>query len=121
MEDPQERRPNEGPEGSTAARVEDWLRNLRAQRASGAETAGRAGRGGGSGEDPAEAFLRAARRLASSPRAQEARARQRPGGAGSRDRRLAEPDGRGWRRVGGDPGPAGRLGGAAPLRRRGGW
>src|SRR5947209_7277424 len=77
MEDPQEGRPNEAAESSTAARVEDWLRNLRAQRAAGAETSSsRAGRSGTAADDPAEAFLRAARRLASSPKAQEALARR---------------------------------------------
>ena len=64
-------------EASTAARVEDWLRGLRAQRAVGNESGVRGARPqGGGGDDPADAFLRAARRLASSPRAQEALARR---------------------------------------------
>lgn len=67
-------------ESSTAARVEEWLRNLRAQRASGGgETGGaRPSRAGQSSpaDDPADAFLKAARRLAGSPRAQQALARR---------------------------------------------
>ena len=78
MQDPPGPSPN--PEdSSTAERVEDWLRNLRAQRASGGDAAGtRQPRSGQSSpaEDPADSFLRAARRLAASPRAQQALARR---------------------------------------------
>ncbi|HEU5315255.1 MAG TPA: hypothetical protein VFX49_04055 [Chloroflexota bacterium] len=66
-------------ESSTAARVEEWLRNLRAQRAAAGESQGaRPARAGQSSpaDDPADAFLRAARRLAGSPRAQQALARR---------------------------------------------
>ena len=84
MKDPKDRRDDEPAEGSTAARIEEWLRNLRGQRAAGADTSGRSGRGGGATDDPAEGFLRAARRLASSPKAQEALAR-RLADAGSTD------------------------------------
>jgi hypothetical protein len=72
------RDPHDGAESdSTASRVEDWLRGLRAQRAAGGET-GRPGHGPGTGgpDDPAEAFLKAAKRLAASPRAQAALARR---------------------------------------------
>jgi hypothetical protein len=78
-----EDRPGAGPnpeDSSTAERIEEWLRNLRAQRASGSETpsGGRQPRSGQSSpaEDPADSFLRAARRLAASPRAQQALARR---------------------------------------------
>ena len=84
MKDPKDRHDEEPAEGSTAARIEEWLRNLRGQRAAAAESSSRSGRGAGTAEDPADAFLRAARRLASSPKAQEALAR-RLAGAGSTD------------------------------------
>src|SRR5688500_10101723 len=77
-----EDRPGAAPnpeDSSTAERVEEWLRNLRAQRASGSESSGsRQARSGQSSpaEDPADVFLRAARRLAASPRAQQALARR---------------------------------------------
>ena len=79
MEDRSGAAPN--PEdSSTAERVEEWLRNLRAQRASGGEASSgaRQSRSGQSSpaEDPADSFLRAARRLAASPRAQQALARR---------------------------------------------
>ena len=78
MEDPRDRRNDEQSDESIAARVEDWLRGLQAQRAAGGEAAGRNPRSGASSpaDDPAEAFLKAARRLAASPRAQEALARR---------------------------------------------
>jgi hypothetical protein len=78
MEDPKNRRSDESGEGSTASRVEEWLRGLRQQRSAGGEGAGRGARSTGSApaDDPAEAFLKAARRLAASPRAQEALARR---------------------------------------------
>lgn len=85
MEDFRKRREEEQGDDATAARVEEWLSGLRAQRAAGGsprgpagDTAGRAGRSGASSpsDDPAEAFLKAARRLAASPRAQEALARR---------------------------------------------
>ncbi len=70
-------RPDEPAADSTAARVEDWLRGLRAQRAAGGDTPTRSTRSTGSpGDDPADAFLRAARRLAGSPRAQEVLAKR---------------------------------------------
>src|SRR5688500_341824 len=77
-----EDRPGAAPnpeDSSTAERVEEWLRNLRAQRASGSESSGsRQARSNQSSpaEDPADLFLRAARRLAASPRAQQALARR---------------------------------------------
>ena len=84
-----EDRPGSDPnpeEPSTAERVEEWLRNLRAQRAAGiapgsgsSETSGQRPRGSGQSspaEDPADAFIRAARRLAGSPRAQQALAKR---------------------------------------------
>ncbi|MGH2351967.1 MAG: hypothetical protein ACRDJN_10190, partial [Chloroflexota bacterium] len=74
---------------STAARIEDWLRGLRSQRAGG-DAAGRTGRGApGPADDPAEAFLKAAKRLAASPRAQQALARRlAEGGADGSDPSL---------------------------------
>lgn len=66
-------------DASTAERVEEWLRNLRAQRGAGSDAAGsRQARSGQSSpaEDPADAFLKAARRLAASPRAQQALAQR---------------------------------------------
>src|SRR5688572_292624 len=78
MEPPPGRPPNpEDP--STAERVEEWLRNLRAQRASSGESAGtRQPRSTqpSPADGPADTFLRAARRLAASPRAQRALARR---------------------------------------------
>ncbi len=94
MQDPVDRPEDEQPEDSseqpspsTAERVEDWLRQLRSQRGSGggaSESGGRSSRQGGSGssggsspaEDPADAFLKAVRRVAASPRAQQALARR---------------------------------------------
>jgi hypothetical protein len=75
---------------STAARVEDWLRGLRAQRAAGGtEPAVRPLHAGGTTDDPAEAFLKAAKRLAASPRAQAALARRlAEGGAEGTDPTL---------------------------------
>jgi hypothetical protein len=74
------------PHDSIAARVEDWLRGQRAQHAAGAELAGRTGHG--AGDDPAEAFLKAARRLAASPRAQAALARRLAEGTSEGDPSL---------------------------------
>ncbi|MBI3972029.1 MAG: hypothetical protein HY332_12130 [Chloroflexi bacterium] len=71
---------------STASRVEDWLRGLRAQRANTGETPTRTARSSSpAADDPAEAFLKAARRLAASPRAQEALARRLAGGNSGAD------------------------------------
>lgn len=90
MEDSRDR--HDGDSGSfgseaTAARVEDWLRGLRQQRASG-DTPARGPRSSGSSagasspaDDPMEAFLKAAKRLAASPRAQEALARRLAAGS----------------------------------------
>ena len=74
---PDRAEPEESDE-STASRVEDWLRGLRAQLAAGGEAGSRPTRSGGSApaDDPVEQFLRAARRLAASPKAQEALARR---------------------------------------------
>src|SRR5688500_9470991 len=77
MEDPKNRHADEPAGESTASRVEEWLRNLRSGRATATETSTRTGRAAASpADDPAEAFLKAARRLAASPRAQEALARR---------------------------------------------
>jgi hypothetical protein len=90
MVDPGNRRQDEH-EGrddeSTAERVEDWLRGLRAQRSTSGGEAPARGRQNqtASGDDPAEAFLKAARRLAASPRAQEALARRLAGQEGAAD------------------------------------
>src|SRR5688500_5216208 len=78
MEDRPGAAPNQE-DSSTAERVEEWLRNLRAQRAAGGDSHNtRQPRSGQSSpaEDPADSFLRAARRLAASPRAQQALARR---------------------------------------------
>ena len=82
-EDENEERENEG----TADRIEEWLRGLRAQRSSGGSEGPSRGRQSQSTptDDPAEAFLRAARRLAASPRAQEALARRLAGHEGASD------------------------------------
>ena len=78
MDERQNRRDDEFGADSTAARVEEWLRSLRAQRSANAESAGRSGRGAApsTADETAEAFLKAARRLAGSPRAQQALARR---------------------------------------------
>lgn len=68
--------PDERDGSSTAERVEDWLRGLRAQRAAGGDPGGKPSRGAGTAEDAGEAFIKAARRLAASPRAQQALARR---------------------------------------------
>jgi hypothetical protein len=90
---------------STASRVEDWLRGLRAGRAQGGgpggaggpgatggggDSAGRVLHGGppGAPDDAAEAFLKAARRLAASPRAQAALARRLAEGTADGDPSL---------------------------------
>lgn len=72
---------------SVSERVEDWLRGLRAGRTpggSGGDATGRPGHGGGgsASDDLAEAFLKAAKRLAASPRAQAALARRLADGGG---------------------------------------
>jgi hypothetical protein len=76
MEDPKSRHADEPGGESTASRVEEWLRGLRSGRATSTETTSRSGRAASPADDPAEAFLKAARRLAASPRAQEALARR---------------------------------------------
>lgn len=101
MEDPRNRRERDEDTsaGATAARVEDWLRSLRLQRAGATEAGGRGSRStaqgaaGGlgataGGDDPVEAFLKAARRLAASPRAQEALARRLAASQGPDDPSL---------------------------------
>jgi hypothetical protein len=91
MEDHPNRRDDDLEPGSTAARVEDWLRGLRTQRSSTADTGGRPARGAAASspaDDPADAFLKAARRLVASPRAQEALARRLTSAEGSADPSL---------------------------------
>lgn len=114
---------------SVSERVEDWLRGLRAGRTpGGGDGTGRPGHGGGSGvnDDPAEAFLKAAKRLAASPRAQAALARRlaEGGGAGAEGdpslqalARVLETLGRELSGVLGSAGTGQPPGGAAVLER----
>lgn len=106
--DPRDRDGHAGSD-ATAARVEDWLRGLRSGRGQGAPSGeapgralhagGSAGATGGAGtpgaggagsaqDDAAEAFLKAAKRLAASPRAQAALARRLAEGSADGDPSL---------------------------------